>query len=304
MCQTLTMSSGISYSDLTIIVTHFRTPIILNECLERIMRFLPNARVIVVDSGHDGSLERLNQTQPSLQTLSVNNHSMANTVNAGLKLAKTPYILQMNADVYLEENSVKDMLDVLKRDKVGMVGPICYSKDKKLQNQGLLYYRYYRYLKLSKQKSVRTAWLSGCCNLFKKEALEQVGGLNSSLRFYNEDMEWGWRFNKAAWHCHLVNTALTHLGGSSTPNDPKFLIEGYRGGYKLSQWYKPKFYQLLHKAIVQLELRQKRKQTAHSMHDAYGALSEIFDSGNFDQSPFGETLEVSNPAFKQLTQEH
>jgi len=252
----------------------------------------------------DRTVERLAERHPELNVLAVSNHSMAHLVNEGLKQSSKPYILQMNADVYLEENSLSDMLVALQDKNVAMVGPICYDKNKKLQNQGLLYYRHYAYLALSKQKSTRSTWLSGCCNLLKREALNHIGGLNSSLRFYNEDLEWGWRFNKAGWETRLVNTKVMHLGGSSTPNNPSFLIEGYRGGYKLSQWYKPKIYQALHRFFVKLELGFKLRNSSNPLHEAHVALRVLFVQKSFDQSPFGETLEDGNPDFNKLQNEN
>jgi GT2 family glycosyltransferase len=155
------------------------------------------------------------------------------------------------------------------------------------------------------QKSLEVSWLSGCCMLFKKEALDQVGGLNSSLRFYNEDMEWCWRFRKAGWHCRLVNTPVTHLGGSSTPKDLRFLIEGYRGGFLLSRWYKPKVYRYAHKAIVRLESRwNAARNSSEFAKKGYQQIGKLFRLNQFDTSPFGETLEQENKAFETEQNSH
>ncbi len=287
------------FADVTIVITHFQTLAILDECLERVMRFASAATVMVIDSSEDDSFETIKANHPDLALLKVTNHSMANTVNAGLKQAKTKFILQMNADVYLNEQSLTDLLKALDQTKVGMVGPLCYNKNGEAQRQGLLYKRYYWQLNSQAKVSLNVSWLSGCCMLIKKEALEQVGGLNSSLRFYNEDMEWSWRFRKAKWQCHLVNTRVTHLGGSSTPNDAKFIVEGYRGGLLLSLWYKPKIYQLMHFAFVWLEARFKSRSKLPLERLAYIAILEML-STPVHESPFAETLSNAALWFRSL----
>lgn len=254
------------------------------------MSFVPEAQIIVVDTGQDDSLEQLKRRFPDLDAFRVSNHSMANAVNEGLKRAQKPFILQMNADVYLEASSVPDLLNVLNRANVGMVGPLCYKQDGRLQNQGLLYQRYFQVLRLAKGRSLKVNWLSGACMMIKQTALMQVGGMNSSLRFYNEDIEWSWRFRKAGWQCRLVSTPVTHLGGSSTPKNPKFLVEGYRGGYLLSKWYKPKLYQALHRFIVRLEARIKKNHPDPLTREAYQAIEKMFIDNSFETSPFGKTL--------------
>jgi len=290
---------AVVFSDVTVVITHFQTLAILDECLERVMRFALGAKILIVDSSEDDSFNKIKTRYPDLSLIKVSNHSMANTVNAGITKAKTKFILQMNADVYLNEDSLKDMLTAIKSPKLGMVGPLCFNTTGKGQNQGLLYKRYYLQLRQQNKQSLNVSWLSGCCTLIRKEALDQVGGLNSSLRFYNEDMEWSWRFREAKWQCHLVNTRVTHLGGSSTPRDARFLLEGYRGGFLLSLWYKPKIYQVLHFAFVWLEARVKSRTKDSFQRLVYTAILEML-SDPLHESPFGSTLGESAAWFQRL----
>jgi len=90
------MPSRDSFETVSVIVTHFRTPDILDECLRRLFLYAKDAEIIVVDSGQDGTVERLAERHPELNVLAVSNHSMAHLVNEGLKQSSKPYILQMN----------------------------------------------------------------------------------------------------------------------------------------------------------------------------------------------------------------
>jgi N-acetylglucosaminyl-diphospho-decaprenol L-rhamnosyltransferase len=280
-------------------VTHYRTPEILWECLRRLELYASDAVKIVVDAdSQDGTLEDLAKRFPKVRGIWTKNHSLANAVNVGLKAAQTPYILQMNADVYLEPDSIAVMMGRLQNPKVGMVGPRCKDKDGKWQNQGLPYKRYHWYLDIAKAEHVTVSWLHGCCQMLRADVLENAGGMNTSYRFYNEDIEWSWRIRKAGYACELLSTVVTHLGGSSTPKDPKFLIEGYRGGMVLSQRYKSSWYQQIHRAVVITEAGYQSRFSKDAVkRKSYSAIEKMFRANSFAESPFGETLQDTNQLF-------
>jgi N-acetylglucosaminyl-diphospho-decaprenol L-rhamnosyltransferase len=276
----------VAFDNLTILVIHYRTPKLLSSCLEKLTACAPGARVIVVDSSPPEETPALN-----VETLNVSNHSFAHAVNCGLKLVGTPYVAHMNADVFVSEETFLALLKAVQQSGVGMVGPRARTQDGRLQQQGLPYRRHYAWLERSRQNSVPVPWLSGCLQLLRADAVTAVGGMDASLRFYNEDMEWCFRLRRAGWACHLVKTDVLHLGGSSTPKDPHFIVEGYRGGYKLSQRYHGALYQQLHRAAVRFvsgwDVRFGRNPVRRQ---AAAQIGEMFRRGNFDESPFGKTL--------------
>jgi N-acetylglucosaminyl-diphospho-decaprenol L-rhamnosyltransferase len=285
-------------SNISVVVTHYKTPDILQECLRRINLYAPEAEIIVADNdSRDGTLEGLAQTHPHVKGVWAKNHSMADIVNTGLKAASKDYILQMNADVYIEADTLGAMLEDLQNPKVGMVGPRCKDRTGNWQNQGLLYRRYILALEINSAPSINVSWLSGCCTMLRREVLEKTGGLNSSFRFYNEDLEWSWRLRAGGYQCRLLKHVVTHLGGSSTPKDPKFTIEGYRGGMVLSQQYKPRWYQEAHRRVVLLEAKNKQRSGNTLEKDAYRAIHAMFINNEFNESPFGETLGQENERF-------
>ena len=295
------------FSDLTILVIHYRTPQLLSSCLEKLTAFAVGARVVVLDSSPADEI-------PTVDTelVRVPNYSFAHTVNCGLKLAQTPYTAHLNADVFISAETFPALLRAITRPNVGMVGPRARTQAGRFQDQGLPYRLHYARLDHARpnhprpnhdrsggtRRSVPVPWLSGCLQLVRAEAVAAVGGLDASLRFYNEDMEWCYRLRRAAWRCELVATDVLHLGGSSTPRDPRFLVEGYRGGYKLSQRYHGRNYQALHRGAVKLESAwHARFASTPERREAARQIQALFASGQFDESPFGETLTNTNPAF-------
>jgi GT2 family glycosyltransferase len=279
-------------SDLTILVIHYRTPDLLKGCLAELRAHASGARVVVVDSGPPGERPRL-----SVETLEVPNHSFAHAVNCGLKLTHTPFVAHMNADVFVGAETFPDLLAAAGRPGVGLVGPRVRTRAGRFQNQGLPYRRHYARLQRSQRNSASVPWLSGCLQLLRTEAVAQIGGMDASLRFYNEDMEWCLRLRRAGWACELVRTDVLHLGGASTPKDPRFIVEGYRGGYKLSQRYHGALYQRLHRTVVRVQSAwNARFAKDATQRQAATQVLEMFRAGRFDESPFGETLSDTNLA--------
>ena len=285
------------FDALTILVIHYRTPDILRKCLTRLESSVPSARIIVVDSSPPDEITDLGG-HFGVETLYVPNHSFAHALNYGLKRATTPFIAHMNADALVEPKTFPKLLKAVREPGVGMVGPRARTQDGRLQEQGVPYRRHYARLGRSKQDSVSVPWLSGCLQLVRAEAVAAVGGMDASLRFYNEDMEWCFRFRRAGWACRLVKTDVLHLGGSSTPKDPRFIIEGFRGGYKLSQRYHGPVYGQAHRTAVQLMSRwNKRFSRDPVQRQAAEQVEEMFRRGEFDESPFGKTLADNNHKF-------
>ena len=271
--------------DLSILVLHYRTPDILKTCLEKLAVAAPGVRVVVVNSGPPEDVAGL-----GVETLQVSNYSFAHTLNCGLELVTTPYAAHLNADVYVTGRTFPKLLEALKHPGVGMAGPRARTPDGRLQNQGLPYRRHYR--RLERSSSVAVPWLSGCLQLVRMEAVRAVGGMDASLRFYNEDTEWCYRFRRAGFACHLVDTDVVHLGGSSTPNDPRFIVEGFRGGYKLSQRFHGSVYGALHRTVVRaLSGWGSSFARTPAERQASAQVREMFRQGDFDESPFGDTLD-------------
>ncbi len=289
-----------SYRDLSIAVIHYNTPLILQSCLKRLERFLPDANITVVDSGSTHETAAMLKAAFSHVTLiSTHNHSLAHAVNTGLKASSSDYLAHMNADVFVGEKTFAHLLEAVQEPATGMVGPLCLTPSGEVQNQGLPYRLHSRRVEqLPAGGSMPVPWLAGCLQLIRREVLERVGGMDSSLRFYNEDMDLCWRIRRAGMRCQLVYTGVLHLGGSSTPKDAKFIIEGYRGGYLLSQRYQPPWYRVLHRRVVLAEAYWRERYAKDPLkRAAYRQIARMFREGMVYTSPFGPSLSEANPEF-------
>ncbi len=278
---------------LTILVIHYQTPELLSRCLARLSRSAPGARVVVVDSSPPETREALRRRLGGTEILAVPNHSFAHALNCGLREVTTPYVAHINADVFVKGETFPALLAALEGPRVAIVGPIALTPQGRPQHLGPGYALHYRRLALSKQASIGVPWLSGCLHVLDMSAVQQVGGMDASLRFYNEDMEWCFRLRRAGHVCALVKTEVLHVGGASTPDDPRFLVEGYRGGYRLSQRYQSGLYRAAHRAAVLAQSAYMRRfAEKETVRRAFAEIFERFRRGSFDESPFGNTLDA------------
>jgi GT2 family glycosyltransferase len=72
--------------------------------------------------------------------------------------------------------------------------------------------------------------LSGCCWFARRQAVQEVGGLNEAFFMYGEDMDWSVRFSRGGWAVVFNPVAtITHYGGASSSRQPtRFFIEMQR----------------------------------------------------------------------------
>lgn len=242
--------------DFSIVVVSHNTQGILRECLQRLKAHYPEAELIVADSGStDGSPDWVATSCPEVRLLRLPNQGYAYAVNRGLEVAQRPWVVEMNSDIYLAKGDLEALQEALQANpKAAMAGPTLRTPKGELQSFGPLYAPYY--WNLHRPRAV--SWISGALIMARKTALREIGGMDERFFFYNEDLEWCTRARRKGWQVLLVPRRVLHLGGSSTPKDPRFIAEGYRGGLLYTQMYFPSLHGLHRKAVwleAQMRLR-------------------------------------------------
>lgn len=279
--------------ELSVVVVHHRVPDVLLAALTRLTRGAPDAEVVLVDTDPDPALVlRARRVLPALVALAAPNHSYAFAANVGIKRARGRFVALMNPDVYLETDTLPRLLAVLRgHPTAGVAAPVARTPAGRRQDHGPLFHPNYLRLALAPGGSVRVAWVPGYLHLVRREALSAAGGLDASLRFYNEDADFCRRLRRAGFHARLVDAPVLHLGGSSTPASPAFLVEGLRGGYQLSRRYLPRPLRRAHRrALLAWARLAAAWASGPDRRDAYRAVAAMARSGRFDEPPFGATL--------------
>ncbi len=206
---------------LSIIITHYKTPILLKLCIKSIYENIGNLNyeIIIADSeSRIEDQEMIKEHFPKVKFAAfTKNVGYAKIVNAGIKKAQGDYLLILNADIIIQKGSLPKLMDFLKSNpEVGLVGPKLLTFGNQPQNScfafpsiGAILARrtFLGRLKWGKKKldqfllknrdlskATPVDWIQGSAMLVKKSAIKKTGLLDERFFLYLEDADWCRRF--------------------------------------------------------------------------------------------------------------
>lgn len=278
-------------------IVHHRTPELLLQTLADLHRHAPSARVTVLDTAFEATFgASVARRFPEVRVRPTVNHSYAHAVNEAVAAARHPHVAVMNADVRVGADTFAALHHAMGPGDVAAAGPVARRPDGRVQDQGVPYrLASRRALRAGPHGAVDAPWLSGCLILLRAGAMRAVGGWDTRLRFGNEDLEWCLRARRAGWRCRLAGTEVTHEGGSSTPDDARFVVEGLRGGMAVARRHHRPWRRGAQRTLVRWGCEAAARVGPPPRRPAYRAAAALFARGLFDLSPFGPTLDTRNP---------
>ncbi len=234
--------------DLSVIVVNWNVRDLLRCCLASVLYPHPHTptpppslEIIVVDNAStDGSVEMIRAEFPQVSLIAnADNRGFPAANNQGIAAAQGRYVLLLNPDTEI----VGDALTTLVRymdthPDVGMVGPQllhpngCVQSSRRrfptlatlfLESTWLeswaprsLLRRYY-FLDQPDDVTLDVDWITGAAMLTRREAIQQVGGLDESFFMYSEELDWCRRVKAAGWRVvyHPAAQVVHHVGQSS-----------------------------------------------------------------------------------------
>jgi len=231
--------------DVSVIIVNYNVRDFLQQSLVSLQKALKGIRseIFVVDNASDdGSAEMVRKRFPRIRLI-------ANTVNLGfakannlaLKKARGKFLLLINPDTIVQEDTIRVMVEFLKtHPDVGLAGckimnpdgsfqPACrrgfptpwvaftrisglsklFPKTKIFGKYNLTY--------LNTEETYPVDAVSGSFMMLRHEMFVQVGGLDESYFMYGEDLDWCYRIRQAGWRIFYVHsTQIIHYKGEST----------------------------------------------------------------------------------------
>ncbi|MEX2501009.1 MAG: glycosyltransferase family 2 protein [Trueperaceae bacterium] len=280
-----------------IVVIHHRATDALQRCLAALQRHTPQVPVRVLRTGgHDAPSGDLTRAHPHLRVDDVANRSYASAVNDALRNAGGERVAILNDDVFVRADTLPALCAPLHDPRVALAGPLARTPDGALQDQGWPYRLATMTLDGAGPRAVRdVAWLSGCLFVARRSAALHVGGMDASLRFFNEDLEWCLRLRRRGWRCVLVGAEVTHAGGASTPSAARFRIEGLRGGMVVARRHRAPVRRAAQRFAVWAWAAAAARRRRSADRDAWRAVARAFRHGRFDDAPFGAGLDDDAP---------
>ncbi len=255
--------------DISIIIVNWNTKDNLLNCLESIFKHLRNinGEVIVVDNGSkDGSIEALKIYYPSVRLIeNKSNLGFAKAVNQGLRKAQAKYILLLNPDTQIKDNTVKKLINFMQvNPETGIAGAHLLNVDGSKQNSianfpslatELLNKRLLRWLFpnrfLGKEKNysepIEVDSVIGACMMLRCEAIEKAGMMDEDYFLFFEETDLCYRVKKAGFKVyHVPEAEAIHFQGKSIEREKKRAkVEYYRSRYLFFRKHRGRWQELI-----------------------------------------------------------
>lgn len=211
----------------TVVIPNYKGINYIEDCLNSVYKSSIPLHVIVVDNASaDGSLELVRDRFPQTQIISFDeNKGFSAAVNAGIRAARTEYVLLLNNDTVMEAGAIECLERELDRypEAFSAAAKLIRLKEpEKLDGAGDFYcalgWAFARGSGKSSdlwKKPGRTFSSCAACALYRKKYFEQIGLFDENHFAYLEDVDIGYRANICGHPNKYVPNAIVYHAGSA-----------------------------------------------------------------------------------------
>ncbi len=229
--------------NLSVIIVSWNVRERLRTCLASLFRETKdlNWEIFVIDNdSKDGSAEMVLNDFPDVQLIvNKKNLGFAAASNQGIKKARGEFILLLNPDTELKENSFAKTVEYMRsHPEVGILGPRILNFDGSLQPSvrrfptlisqiliilkiphlwpSLAPIKYYLAADFDYEKEANVDQVMGACLLFSRNLLNKIGLLDDKFFIWFEEVDFCQRARNAGFKVRYAPvTSITHWGGES-----------------------------------------------------------------------------------------
>lgn len=231
--------------DLSIIIVNYNVKEFVLNLLGSISKALSNitTEIFVVDNASDdGSVDAIREKYPSVNLIdNKKNVGFGSANNQALELAKGRFILLINPDTIVREDTFSKMISFFESNpNCGIAGCKVLNPDGSLQlacrrgfpgpwtsftkvmglstlfPKSKLFARY-NLTYLDENQTYEVDAVSGAFMMIRREAYEKIGGFDPQFFMYGEDLDLCYRTQKAGYKVYYVHeTEIIHYKGEST----------------------------------------------------------------------------------------
>lgn len=226
---------------LSVIIVNWNTCALLAECIaavEREAASIPHDIWVVDNGSSDGSVAMLRRDFPHVQVIeSPVNLGFARANNLAMQKSAGRYWLLLNTDALVQSGSIQALLQTAEAaPRAGVVGAHLLNPDGAFQashtrfptlwqeflilstlGRRLLRPWYPSHGPEEEKGPQRVDYVEGACMLVRREAVEEVGGLDEGYFMYAEEVDWCKRMQITGWEVWYAPAAkVVHIGGASS----------------------------------------------------------------------------------------
>lgn len=263
--------------DVSVIIVNYNVREFLNNALTSLQKSLEGfaSEIFVVDNASDdGSVETVAKNFPDVRLITNStNLGFAKANNQALAQARGKYLLLINPDTVVQENTVRELIKFFEsHPDAGMVGCKILNPDGTLQlpcrrsfptpwiaftktfglsalfPKSKLFARY-NLTYLDPDQTYDVDAISGSFMMLRRDVYETIGGLDETFFMYGEDLDWCYRVKQAGWKVYYVpTTSIIHYKGESTKrsdidelkvfyNAMRLFVRKHHAGSRLFEWF-------------------------------------------------------------------
>ena len=229
----------------SIVIVNYNVEFFLNLCLRSVQKAIKeiSAEVYIVDNKSiDGSVKMIKKKYPEFNLIeNKKNVGFSKANNQAIKLAKGEYILLLNPDTVIEEDTLIKTIDFMdKKSSSGAVGVkmidgkgnFLPESKRSFPTPRIAFYKIfglsslfpkskkfgqYHLGHLSEFENHEVDVLSGAFMLIRKLTIEKIGLLDESFFMYGEDIDISYRIKSKGYkNYYISDTKIIHYKGEST----------------------------------------------------------------------------------------
>ena len=241
---------------LSIVIVNYNSKLLTELCLASVNKATTGIddEIIVIDNASiDGSKEYLSSKFSSVKFIfNTENFGFSKACNQGFKISSGKYILFLNPDSVLSENSLTDCIKFFESlADAGAVGVRMTNGDGKFLKESkrgvpdpaTSFYKLFglttlfpgsktfaKYYEghLPEKENNPVEVLSGAFMMIRRDVFEKVNGFDERFFMYGEDIDLSIRINHAGYkNYYLGKVSVMHLKGGSTTYDKKHVKDFY-----------------------------------------------------------------------------
>lgn len=230
---------------LSIIIVNYNVKHFLEQCLHSVFNALKGikAEVFVVDNNSvDGSVQWLSEKFSNVVFIeNTDNVGFSRANNQAIKIANGEYVLLLNPDTVVEENTFRKIIDFMDLHPeagglgVKMIdgkGNFLPESKRGLPTPSVAFYKMfglasifphsklfgkYHLSYLPENEIHEVEILAGAFMLLRKSVLDRIGLLDETFFMYGEDIDLSYRIIKAGYkNYYFPETTIIHYKGEST----------------------------------------------------------------------------------------
>ncbi|RFC54014.1 glycosyltransferase family 2 protein [Brumimicrobium aurantiacum] len=230
---------------ISVVIVNYNVEYFLEQCLNSVYDALKNVEgeVFVVDNNSiDSSVDMVREKFPQAQLIAnKDNVGFSKANNQAMRIAKGDYIVLLNPDTVVEEDTFQKCVDFMDQHPDGgglgvrMIdgkGQFLPESKRGLPTPSVAFYKIFGFSSLfpknktfgqyhlgylDEHETNEVEILSGAFMLMRKEALDKVGLLDEAFFMYGEDIDLSYRIIKGGYkNYYFPKTQIIHYKGEST----------------------------------------------------------------------------------------